>query len=239
MKAFLLAAGLGTRLRPLTNNIPKCLVDINGRPLLSWWIDLFEEHKISEVLINLHYLPEAVELFLKDYHTSIKFTFFYEEKLLGSAGTLKANEKFIEGESDFFVCYADNLTNYDLTSFYDFHKKRKSSFSMALFRTDTPKSKGIVELNRNKLITSFEEKPQEPKTNLANAGIYLASKDILELIPNKPLSDIGFDLLPQLVNKMYGWESDDYLLDIGTLEYLKQANNEWPRIINRNKNEFK
>jgi len=232
MKAFLLAAGLGTRLHPITYKTPKCLVYICGRPLLSWWIDLFEKHQISEVLINLHHLPDKVSKFLKDYPTSIKFTLFYEDKLLGSAGTIRANKKFIENESDFFICYADNLTNYNLTTFYRFHKNKKSSFSLALFRTDIPKMKGIVEIDDNHLVTSFEEKPNKPKTNLANAGIYLANNCILDLIPNQPYADIGFDLLPKLINKMYGWECNDYLLDIGTLEHLKKANKEWHKIIN-------
>jgi len=228
MKAFLLAAGLGTRLKPITNHIPKCLVPILNKPLLAWWIDLFEKHGIDEVLINVHHMPEKVVSFIKGFPTIIKFHIFYEDVLLGSAGTIKKNKDFTKSEADFFIIYADNLTNYDLTSFHNFYREKQNSFSMALFETDTPELKGIVTINDDKLITSFEEKPTHPKSNLANAGIYISNNEIFELIPEKLLADIGYDLLPKLVNRMYGWESSNYLLDIGTIEHLEKANKEWP-----------
>ena len=158
MKAFLLAAGLGTRLRPLTSNVPKCLVKICDKPLIEWWIKLFEKYGINEVLINLHHLPEQVKLFIEGYKTNVKFTFFYEDKLLGSAGTLIANKEFVKNEKDFFIFYADNLTNYNLNEFLHFHRSHSNDFSMALFRTSDPKSKGIVILDKDKTIIEFEEK---------------------------------------------------------------------------------
>jgi mannose-1-phosphate guanylyltransferase len=234
MKAFLLAAGLGTRLKPITNHTPKCLVPICGKPLLQWWIELFRAHNINEVLINLHYLGNQVKDYIQNNIDDIVFHFFEEDVLLGSAGTLKANKWFIKGEEDFFVFYADNLTNYNLTEFYDFHKKHKHPFSMALFKTDKPETKGIIELNSNKTVISFEEKPKLPKSNLANAGIYIAKPEILDLIPVKELADIGFDLLPLLVNKMSGWETNGYLIDIGNINHLKKAEKEWIKIRNDN-----
>ena len=231
MKAFLLAAGLGTRLRPITDKLPKCLVEIAGKPLLAWWIKLFEEHGISEVLINLHHLPHAVKSFINEYPTSIKFNFYFEKDLHGSAGTLRENKSFVENESSFFVCYADNLTNYNLSKFHEFHKKKSSVASLALFETDTPSTKGIVELDSNQRVISFEEKPKNPKSNLANAGIYIFTPSVLGKIPNIELSDIGYDLLPRLVNQMFGWQTSDYLIDIGTFEHLSKAENEWSKII--------
>ena len=231
MKAFLLAAGLGTRLRPITDKLTKCLVEIAGKPLLAWWIKLFEEHGISEVLINLHHLPHAVKSFINEYPTSIKFNFYFEKDLHGSAGTLRENKSFVENESSFFVCYADNLTNYNLSKFHEFHKKKSSVASLALFETDTPSTKGIVELDSNQRVISFEEKPKNPKSNLANAGIYIFTPSVLGKIPNIELSDIGYDLLPRLVNQMFGWQTSDYLIDIGTFEHLSKAENEWSKII--------
>jgi len=233
LKAFLLAAGLGTRLRPITETTPKCLVPIAGIPLLGWWIKLFEKYQITEVLINLHHLPEAVEKYINNIDTWIKFSFFYEETLLGSAGTLKANKDFIKDDSPFFICYADNLTNYNLSEMHAFHQEKKSNFTMALFRTDTPKIKGIVEIDEICKVISFEEKPDSPKSDLANAGIYLANNTIFNLIPLKKFADIGFDLLPNLVHDMYGWETKEYLLDIGTIEHLNKANTEWPQILRK------
>jgi len=231
VKAFLLAAGLGTRLKPITNQTPKCLVEIAGKPLLAWWIDLFEKHSITEVLVNLHYLSDKVVSYLESYPTEIKFNYFYEDILLGSGGTLRENKHFISNEVSFFIIYADNLTNYNLTAFLDFHNSHDNPFSLALFRTDTPQTKGIVQLDNNNNVISFEEKPREPKSDLANAGIYIASPAVLDLIPNAPNADIGFDLLPKLVGNMRGWESKDYLIDIGTIEHLKKANVDWQKII--------
>jgi mannose-1-phosphate guanylyltransferase len=229
-KAFLLAAGLGTRLRPLTDTIPKCLVPICDKPLLAWWIDLMEKHGIQEVLINLHHLSEQVIAFIESYPTKIKFHFFYEKKLLGSAGTLRENKEFVKNENSFFILYADNLTNYDLTLFSKFHEKNKQPLSMALFKTDNPKICGIAGLDKNNIVTSFEEKPLFPKSNLANAGLYIAKPEVIDLIPNLEITDIGFNLLPQLVGKMAGWESDDFLMDIGTFENLNKANKECYKI---------
>ncbi|NQU31883.1 MAG: nucleotidyltransferase family protein [Bacteroidetes bacterium] len=227
MKAFLLAAGLGTRLQPITLTTPKCLVPICGKPLLYWWIQLFRKHNIDKVLINLHHLSTQVKGYIENNIEDIEFVFFDEKKLLGSAGTLRENKSFVSEEEDFFIIYADNLTDYNLSEFYSFHKKSGKDFSMALFTTDTPKTKGIVQLDDNNTVISFEEKPQYPKSNLANAGLYIAKPKILELIANDKLVDIGFDLLPQLVNRMSAWEHKGFLMDIGTIEHLKSAEKEW------------
>ena len=229
MKAFLLAAGLGTRLKPITDEIPKCLVPINGKPLLEWWRELLKKHNINEVLINLHHFPEQVKEFLGRNSNNIKFHFYFEEKLLGSAGTLRMNKDFVKGEKEFYILYADNLTNINLTQFKNFHNSHGYPFSMALFHSQNPKACGIAELNNNDVIIDFEEKPKVPKSDLASAGIFISSPDILELIPDNNLTDIGFDLIPKLIGKMKGWITNDFLLDIGTLENLKKAEKEWPK----------
>jgi mannose-1-phosphate guanylyltransferase len=234
MKAFLLAAGLGTRLKPITNEIPKCLVPINGKPLLEWWIKLLENHDVSEVLINLHHFPEQVKEFLSLHSNNVKFHFYFEEILLGSAGTLRMNKNFVKGEKEFYILYADNLTNINLTKFRNFHHTHSHPFSMALFHSQNPKACGIAELNNEGVVIDFEEKPKNPKSNLANAGIFISSPDVLEMIPDNDLTDIGFDLIPKLVGKMKGWITSDFLLDIGTLENLKKAEAEWLNINRRN-----
>ncbi|MGE5621366.1 MAG: nucleotidyltransferase family protein [archaeon] len=233
MKAFLLAAGLGTRLRPLTNTTPKCLIPVSGKPLLGWWVELMEEHGIDEVLLNLHHLPAKVEQYIRSYPTRIKFRLFYEEKLLGSAGTLKANRDFVNNSESFFILYADNLTNYNLTDFYNFHLQHKEPFSMALFHTNNPKGCGIAVTDENGIIVDFEEKPENPKTDLANAGMYIADSTIFDLIPEYEITDIGYHLLPKLVGRMAGWKTDDYLIDIGTIENLRKAEHEWSQIKKR------
>lgn len=229
MKAFLLTAGLGTRLLPLTQTTPKCLIDIAGRPLIDWWFDAMEKAEVTEVLINLHHLPDQVRTHVNALNTPIKVHFYFEENLLGSAGTLKKNYDFVKKEDCFFIIYADNLTSIRLSELYQFHQSQSHPFTMALFESNQPASCGIAALNENGTIIDFVEKPAAPKSNLANAGIYIASPSVLDLIAdNKIPADIGFDLLPLLVNKMSGWKTDSYLIDIGTHANLAKARAEWP-----------
>jgi mannose-1-phosphate guanylyltransferase len=226
MKAFLLAAGEGTRLRPLTDEIPKCLIPIHGRPLLSIWFDLLKRHGIDEVLINLHHLPHVVAGYVRNNARDIKVNIFYEEELLGSAGTVLANREFVKGEESFFILYADNLTNVNLGMMLDFHNRHGGIFTMGLFKTDVPQQCGVVELDDDGLISSFIEKPQRPSGNLANAGIFLADEGLFDYIPERK-ADFGFDVLPKLVGKMYGYVINEYLLDIGTIPNYRQALDTW------------
>lgn len=258
MKAFLLAAGLGTRLRPFTDQIPKCLVPINGKPLLKIWLELYQIHGITEVLINTHYLPHMVADFLKANGYSLlvddkektlstnnlstyqsagmAVVLSHEPILLGSGGTLIANREFVDNEKEFLILYADNLTNANLTQLIRFHRGHGKLFTMGLFKTDNPTSCGIAELDGNGKIISFEEKPKRPKTDLAAAGVYIASPKILDFLqdfqrqdPKRPL-DLGFHIFPKLVGHMYGYLIKDYLLDIGDIESYERAQREWSNI---------
>jgi mannose-1-phosphate guanylyltransferase len=98
---------------------------------------------------------------------------------------------------------------------------------MGLFRTDSPEKCGIAEIDQNNLIVGFEEKPKLPKSNLANAGIYLAKKEIWDYIPQQEFIDFGFDILPRLVGKMYGYEIKEFLMDIGMIENYIKAQETW------------
>ncbi len=228
MKAFLLAAGFGTRLRPLTDTVPKCLVPICGEPLLSHWLKLLEFHGITDVYINTHYLAEKVSEFIIEHNrnsSGIKAHELYEKELLGSGGTVKAGREIV-GDDDFLICYADNLTNIDLTELINKHKELNPVLTMALFRTNKPKMCGIATLD-NEIITEFTEKPENPKSDLANAGIYVASKEIFEYMPDAEVIDFGHDVLPRLCGKMAGIETHSYLIDIGTPDNYKLAQEQW------------
>jgi len=228
MKAFLLAAGLGTRLRPITNKIPKCLVKIHNQPLLYYWLKLCEKYGVNEVIINLHYLPEKVKECLEKNQTAVRLKTVYEEELFGSGGTIFKNKDFVKGEESFFIFYADNLTNVNLDKIKSFHKTHNGFLTMGLFMTNSPENCGIAELDGNKRIIDFVEKPKKPKSNLANAGIYLARQEIFSFFPNdNKLIDFGVDILPKLVNKMYGYLISEYLIDIGTMENYEKAQKEW------------
>lgn len=233
MKAFLLTAGLGTRLRPLTDHTPKCLVPMAGRALIDWWYEAMEAAGVTEVLLNLHHLPEQVREHVSALNTPIRTHFFYEEQLLGSAGTIAANRDFVREGKPFFVLYGDNLTSLPLTDLYRFHLSQPHDLTMALFHTNRPASCGIAELDAGGTVIDFTEKPAFPKSNLANAGLYVFSPAVVEEIPTKQPCDIGFDLLPGFVNRMSGWLTQDYLVDIGTHENLEKARAEWPVIMEK------
>jgi len=227
VKAILLAAGLGTRLSPITNEIPKCLVPINNKPLLQYWIDLFEFHNIEKILINLHHFPDKVKEYISEYNGDIEIKYVFEKRLVGSLGTVLQNQWFYENESCFLVCYADNLTNIDLSDIIKYHSSHNQLITMGLFHTNKPEQCGIAVVNKEMLITDFIEKPKDPTSNLASAGIFVVEPQLFHSFSfreDNAILDFGFDLLPQLVYQMKGFVINDYILDIGTLDNLNEAN---------------
>lgn len=223
MKAFLLAAGEGTRLRPLTNDIPKCLVPICGRPLIEYWFDLFRRYNIDEVLINTSYLSEKVTEYVHRNAKDLKIVLKHEKSLLGSGGTIKANWRFVSEEKAFFICYADNLTNINLARMLDIHNKTGKDFTLALFRVNNPHECGIVILDDSSTIISFEEKPEHPESDLAFSGIMVSNHKLIEYFPQRNCFDLGYDVLPEIVNHAAGYILNEYLIDIGTPEKLQKA----------------
>ncbi len=229
MKAFLLAAGLGTRLRPLTDRLPKPLVPIHGRPLLSWWLDLLERHAVDQVLINLHYLPDQIRSFADDYDGPVHISLVMEEALLGSAGTIHANRDFVDGEESFLILYADNITTVDLGALLDFNRRNPAPLTVGLFHAENPRGSGIVMLDDAGTIVDFIEKPENPTSDLASAGVFVARPELLaELDPagRRPY-DFGAHVMPGLVGRMNGVEIQGYLRDIGTHESLARAEREF------------
>lgn len=222
-KAFLLAAGKGTRLRPLTDVTAKCLLPLSGKPLLQYWFSLCEHHGISDVLVNLHHHADQVRSFIASREWPLRIHLVYEPFLLGSAGTLNANRDFVADEESFAILYADNLTNVNLGAMREAHRRMDSLLTMGLFRAANPAACGIAEMDEGRRIVDFVEKPAAPRSNLANAGIYWCSLRTLEYLPAKTPADIGCDLLPQLVGRMHGYVVEEYLRDIGTPESYVQA----------------
>lgn len=226
MKAVLLIAGLGTRLRPLTNSIPKCLLPINGEPLLGIWFEKLVAAGVSEVLINTHWLADQVSDYVeKNCPPELKVTVFYEQQLLGSAGTLAANRDFF-GSDPFFIIYGDNLSDVNLADLYASHLKHRPVLTLSTFEAEFPERCGIAEIDHQQIIQGFVEKPQTPLSNRAAAGIYVAEPEIFDYFPQqKTLSvlDLGFDVIPRLIGKMRNY-SIDKLIDIGTFENYQKAN---------------
>jgi mannose-1-phosphate guanylyltransferase len=232
MKAFLLAAGIGSRLRPVTDTIPKCMVDIDGRPLLDIWLDEFARSDVDEALVNLHHLPDVVRRHVASRTGPPAVRFAAEPELLGSAGTLAANRGWVEDEEFFLVCYADNLTDFDLSVLVDAHRASGAIATMAVFHSETPSAGGVAELDTAGRVIGFTEKPAAPVCDLVNAGIYAFSPPVLDEISaiadGRSSLDIGYDLLPLLVGRAYAVPVEGYFRDIGTPEAYRRAREEWP-----------
>ena len=162
MKAFLLAAGNGTRLRPLTDSVPKCLLPIQGVPLLEIWLNNCRAAGITDVLVNAHAHAEAIRQFAAEEKTGVRVRIVEEPQLLGSAGTLAENREFIAGEEAFFILYGDVLTNIDLSRMLAFHKQKHLAATLGIYQVPDPSRCGIVTLDENAVVQEFVEKPRGP-----------------------------------------------------------------------------
>jgi mannose-1-phosphate guanylyltransferase len=228
MKAFLLAAGVGSRLRPITDEIPKCMVAIDGRPLLDIWLDAFDRAGVDQVLINLHHLPDVVCRHLDARTGTPAVRTFLEPDLLGSAGTLAANRAWVDDEDMFLACYADNLTDFDLRSLVRAHQEHDSIATLTVFHSERPSAGGVVELDADGTVRGFQEKPSRPVSDLVNAGMYVFRPDVLDEIGGAPPRDIGYHLLPRLVGRARAVLVTGYFRDIGTVDAYQRAQREWP-----------
>ena len=230
MKAFLLAAGIGSRLRPVTDTTPKCMIPIGGQPLLGIWLDAFDRAGVDEVLVNLHHLPDVVRRYLEGRAGTPAVRAFFEPELLGSAGTLAANRAWVEGEEMFLACNADNLTDFDLRSLVETHRKHGEMATLTVFHSDRPSAGGVVELDAAGTVTGFAEKPRQPVSDLVNAGMYAFRPDVLDVLDElgPGPADIGYHLLPRLVGRAKGVLVEGYLRDLGTVDAYERAQQEWP-----------
>lgn len=230
MRAVLLAAGLGMRLRPLTNTVPKCLVPIRGKPLLGYWLELFLGGGVERVLVNTHHLPEPVRMFVAVSPWCRRVELVHEDVLLGSGGTLLANRDFF-GAQAFMVAHADNLTRFDLAAFIARHEKRPPGveITMMTFETDRPQSCGIVELDDLGVVTAFHEKVVNPPSSLANAAVYILEPTVIDFLTSlgKRVIDLTTEVLPHFLGRIANFHNAGYHRDIGTLESLRLAEAEF------------
>jgi mannose-1-phosphate guanylyltransferase len=228
VKAFILAAGEGTRLRPLTESVPKCLLPVRGVPLLEIWFRNCMAARVDHVLVNAHAHAEAVKQFVTTQKTGVRVEIAEEPRLLGSAGTLAENRSFVAGEEAFFVLYGDVLTNADLMRMLTFHQHKRQAATLGICQVPDPTRCGIVEVDDNAVIQSFVEKPAQPASNWAFSGVMIAGQEVFTELPGHRPADIGFDLLPRLVRRMAAYQIVEYLIDIGTLENYHAAQKSWP-----------
>ncbi len=235
-KALILAAGEGTRLRPLTLKMPKPMLPIGGEPLLAITVGMLRNYGITDIAINLHYKPGAITDYFGDGRAfGVRITYSYEPELLGSAGAAKKLENFLD--ETFLVVYGDVLTNLDYGTLVRFHCLKEALVTLSLYRVDNPTEVGLVGIDNQWRITRFLEKPrpEEVFTDLANSGVLVCEPEILSYVPSYTFYDFGHDLLPRLLaagEPMYGVPLADgeYLIDIGTPEKYRRAQREWPRV---------
>ena len=228
MKAMILAAGVGSRLMPLTLTIPKPMLPIVNKPALEHIVSLCRTHGIEKIKMNLHYLPEQIDRYFQNGEQfGIDISYSLEKQLLGTAGGIKRVQSFFD--ETFIVLSGDGFTNIDLTEMYKFHKANKSMATIAVKEVEDTSKFGVVVTDENKAITKFQEKPkkEEALSNLANLGIYIFEPEILNKIPPRKEYDFGYNLFPQLLKDkapFYAYATNAYWSDIGSLEEYWNVN---------------
>ena len=229
MRAMLLAAGFGTRLRPITDSIPKCLVSIKGQPLLGIWFNRLNLAGIKNFLVNTHYLSEQVEKYIEKSQYKSQVKIINESELLGTAGTIIQNIDFFEGQ-DGMVIHTDNYCMADLSEFLIAHVNRPIGclMTMMTFRTSDPSSCGIVEINELGVVFNFHEKVIKPPGDLANGAVYILSSELIKMLRIEEFAnskDFSKEILPKLLGKIFTYETKKELIDIGTIKNYDKANN--------------
>ncbi len=231
MKAFILAAGYGKRLEPLTKAVPKPMVPVANKPVMQYNIELLRKYGIRDIIANIHYFPEQIENYFGDGSgQGVNLSYSYEEELLGTAGGVKRMSQLTKMDGTFIVISSDTLTDINISRMLAYHKKKKALATIALTPVDDVTQFGVVAIDENERITAFQEKPTvgEAKSNLVNSGVYIFEPEILEMISPK-MRDFGKDLFPRLVLErapFYGYRMIEYWNDVGGIEKLKSANSD-------------
>ncbi len=192
------------------------------------WLEKCRNFGIEEVLINVHAHASMVRDFVTKNNHGVSVHVVEEKALLGSAGTLAENRSWLRADDLFWVFYADVLHSVDLSAMLHLHLARTPVATLGVYQVPDPTRCGIVEVGENGVIRSFTEKPTQPRSDLAFAGILIGTPAMMEVIPATRPADIGFHVLPQLVDHMVAHPISEYLLDIGTMENYHLAQENWP-----------
>jgi mannose-1-phosphate guanylyltransferase len=222
MRAMVLAAGLGTRLRPLTFEITKPMVPVLDRPVMEHIVELLERHGFTEVIANLHYFPETIREYFGE-----RISYRFEDELLGTAGGVRACAEFF-GEDPFLVISGDALTDIDLGALAARHRESGGVATLAVKKVDDTREYGVVLHDSGGRITGFQEKPapDEALSDLGNCGIYVFSPEIFDYFPDRPFADWANDVFPVLLENdvpFHIHEVREYWNDVGSLSELRQG----------------
>jgi NDP-sugar pyrophosphorylase family protein len=228
LKAMILAAGMGTRLRPMTDERPKCLMPLAGRPLLEWTLRWLKEHGVTECIINLHHLPERVREFVGDgSQFGIEVHYSFEPVLLGTAGALKKVQRFFN--EPFYMIYGDNFSQWNLGELRNVFHDRHPLAVMAVHWRDDVTQSGMIEMEADGLIRKMIEKPgkDDITSHFVNAGFFFLDPEIFQFIPPDQYCDFSFDVFPRALRAgqiLYAVKMDETIIGIDTLEAYERAN---------------
>lgn len=237
INAILLAAGFGTRLRPLTLKTPKCLVNLNGSNMLEHWFTKLEEVNCKSVLVNAHYLAELVEDYIDTRSKNfMEINYSFEPKLLGTAGTLLSNENLFKDSAGILI-HSDNAMEENLANLLEAHKSRPKGclLTMLTFESENPSECGIVEIDSKGIVQNFFEKVENPPCKIANGAIYVFDYELIMFLKSleKCFFDFSKEVLPKLIGRIYTYHTNLNFIDIGTPKNLKKAQNLWAKIPNK------
>ncbi len=219
---MVLAAGLGTRLRPLTYEINKPMVPVLDRPVMAHIVDLLDRHGFDETIANLHYFPDSIREYFGE-----RLTYRTEPELLGTAGGVRGCAEFF-GDEAFLVISGDALTDIDLRAFAARHREAGGVATLAVKKVTDTREYGVVLHDRAGRITGFQEKPEpeEALSDLGNCGIYIFEPRIFDYFPDRPFVDWAQDVFPALLAHdvpFHIHEVRDYWNDVGSLAELRQG----------------
>ena len=222
MKAMVLAAGLGTRLKPITFEIPKPMVPVLDRPVMAHIVAMLERQGFDELIANLHYYPDTIRDYFGD-----RLTYRYEEELLGTAGGVRNVADFF-GDDPIVIVSGDALTDTDLNALVERHRSAGGIATLTVKKVDDTREYGVVLHDRDGRITGFQEKPEpaEALSDLGNCGIYCFSPEIFDYFPDRPFADWANDVFPALLENdvpFFIHEIEDYWNDVGSLDELRQG----------------
>ena len=222
MKAMVLAAGLGTRLKPITFEICKPMVPVIDRPVMAHIVDSLEHQGFDQLVANVHYFPEPI----KDYFGD-RIEYRYEEELLGTAGGVRNVADFF-GDDPIVIVSGDALTDVDLRGLLERHRSAGGIATLTVKHVEDTREYGVVLHDSDGRINGFQEKPDpaEALSHLGNCGIYCFSPEIFDFFPETPFVDWAQDVFPALLENdvpFYIYETDGYWNDVGSLAELKQG----------------
>ncbi len=228
MKAVIMAGGFGTRMRPLTINLPKPMIPMVNRPIMEIIVELLKKHKLTDLISVVFYQPEVITEYFKDgKEFGIQMAYKAAESDLGTAGSVKNCQSMI-GKERFVVISGDVLTDFDLSAAIKFHEQNKAKATMILTRVENPLAFGVVITSKDGKIERFLEKPTwgEVFSDTVNTGIYILEPEVLDLIPEKSEFDFSKNLFPLMLKEgmpLYGYIAQGYWADIGNLDQYRWA----------------